>query len=109
MTASIYGFPDIGRAGLGNLLLPWARCEIFCRQQNIPMLAPQWTQPKIGPVLRGERDKRYYMGLFNNRGYVRGVKRWALVAMSRKIDEKAFDPAAVRDGKRTLVRFSGLE
>lgn len=34
------------------------------------MIAPKWTNLlRIGPWLRGERDKRYYLNAFTNDGY----------------------------------------
>jgi hypothetical protein len=84
---AIYGYPDMGRYGLGNMLFPWARCYLWCKDNNIPMLAPTWLKVRIGPYLRGERDKRHYERLFNNRGYVGGVKKWLLLSVSKKISE----------------------
>lgn len=52
------------RSGLGNRLLPWARCAIFSEVNGAIMLAPYWTNLKIGPMLRSESDSRLYMGLF---------------------------------------------
>ncbi len=109
----LYGFPDVGRSGLANMLLPWARCEVFCRENRIPMLAAQWTQPKIGPLLRQEKDKRFYIGLFKNEGYVGGLKRWLLLARAARIGEAE---AARRNGalqsetanKNLVIVFSGL-
>lgn len=109
----IFGFPDVGRSGLANMLLPWARCEVFCKAKNLPMLAPQWTQLKIGPLLRGERDKRLYTGLFNSAGYVNGPLRWFLLASAAKITEAevlnmngAFHAEAIRPN--SVVVFNGL-
>src|SRR5262249_28756870 len=64
--SNVFAFPSVGRGGLGNMLFPWARAEVFRKRHGVPMLAPQWTQFKIGPLLRGERDKRYYTGLFDH-------------------------------------------
>lgn len=105
---------DIGRAGLGNLLLPWARAEIFRHRYGLAMLAPQWTTWKIGPLLRREKDLRYYTDLFSNRGYIRFLKRWQLTCQAQRIDEaqaKAMIQAdsATCSGKGTkLFVFQGL-
>ncbi|HET6266673.1 MAG TPA: hypothetical protein VFG11_03075, partial [Acidobacteriota bacterium] len=37
------------------------------------MLAPHWTQLKIGPLLRGETDSRIYNDLFVSDPYVKGL------------------------------------
>lgn len=109
----IFGFPNVGRSGLANMLLPWARCEVFCKTEKLPMLAPQWTQPKLGPLLRREKDKRFYVGLFRNDGYINGLLKWFLLASAAKISESAVSNAnrTFREnlkGKNSIVVFDGL-
>lgn len=54
------GQPRIGRAGLGNELLPWARCIVWCRD-NAALEGPYaWRRLHVGPYLRREQDKRQY-------------------------------------------------
>jgi hypothetical protein len=60
-------------SGLGNRLFSWARCSIFAEVNKIPMLAPHWTQFKIGPLLRRESDARIYNNLFVSDPYVKGL------------------------------------
>jgi hypothetical protein len=105
----VYAFPAVGRAGLGNVMLPWARCEVFRQQHGLPMLAPQWTQPKLGPLLRGERDKRYYVGLFTSTGYIAGWRKHWILATSAKVDEDQGPAllAGTGPGRRTVVVFNG--
>jgi hypothetical protein len=94
------------------MLLPWARCEIFRHKWNAPMLAPRWTAPKLGPLLRREKDKRYYLRQFKKDGYVTGLARLALLLRARRIGEKEFVPGAAdaaSGGRKTLVVFSGME
>lgn len=80
----------VGRAGLGNMLFPWARAEVFAASRGISLISPQWVQPKVGPILRGERDWRFYAGLFDNGagGYVRGLRRLWLLAVASRIQEQ---------------------
>jgi len=87
MSQGLYAYPRFRPFGLGNMLFPWARCELFAKRHNAAMIAPQWTKPKLGPLLRRERDWRYYTGIFDSRSYVHGPKRLALLAIARKIDE----------------------
>src|SRR3954454_23821606 len=87
MSQQTYVYAKLSNAGLGNLLFPWARCEIFRPRHNLPMLAPRWTHAKIGPLLRREKDKRYYIGLFSRKGYVSGLKRWWLLKQAQRITE----------------------
>lgn len=114
MAGTVYAFPDVGRAGLGNMLFPWARAEVFRKRYGVPMLAPQWTQAKIGPLLRGEKDLRYYTGLFDNAhsDYVRGLKKYFVLSQSKKVAQKdadAFMASAERNSGRHVVVFSGWE
>lgn len=82
-------YPRVGRAGLGNMLVPWAKAEVFRSVHGVPMLAPRWTQPKLGPLLRRERDLRYYVGLFDDRahGYIDGWRRTAMLRRYRRVPE----------------------
>ncbi len=115
---TIYAFADVGRAGLANLLIPWARAEVFRKEHNCPMLAPQWTRAKIGPLLRGERDLRYYVGLFNRKGFVTGLRRQWLLAAARRITEFEYPRwkgsnggggGGSGSGGSTIVVFRGIE
>ncbi len=68
-TKRLYGFPDMGRTGLGHSLLAWGRCAVWCRETGAIMLAPRWLRPrsgflgkrragnaKIGPIkIKGQR------------------------------------------------------
>jgi hypothetical protein len=56
--------PRLPYAGLGNMLLVWARAALFAELNGLPMVQPNWNALHIGPWLRGERYKRYYGGLF---------------------------------------------
>lgn len=63
-------YPKLPKAGLGNMLLIWARAVLFSKVNNIPVVAPTWGKITIGPYLRGERDKRNYGNLFSNKDYL---------------------------------------
>lgn len=105
---NLYAYVDQGRHGLGNLLFPWARAEVFCHEQQARMLAVPWTQwLRIGPWLRGERDRRYYIGLFSNAQYIRGMAKWYLQLRLKTIPEDQFD--GVPQGASRLVVFHGMQ
>jgi len=53
------------RAGLGNQLFPLLKAYTFAHLNNLPVLVTNYRQVKIGPWLRGERNKRVYNGFFN--------------------------------------------
>lgn len=57
-------YPRLGRAGLGNMLFPWARAVVWSHRLCVPLIEPLWWRPRIGPYLRGEPDKRRYDLLF---------------------------------------------
>jgi hypothetical protein len=79
MAETLYTYANIGRAGLGNNLLPWARAEITSTVHGIRRIAPIWLHFKIGPILRGERDWRWYSSLFRHPNEISGLRRrWLL-------------------------------
>jgi hypothetical protein len=82
----LYGYPALGRFGLGHSLMAWARCHIWCKGQEAAMLGPIWLRPRLGPYLRRERDKREYFKLFNNNGYIGEPLRSWLLLTSHKIE-----------------------
>ncbi|RWN63526.1 MAG: hypothetical protein EOR99_27465 [Mesorhizobium sp.] len=102
--AHLYGYPDIGRFGLGHSMLAWARCEIWCRKNDAQMLGPRWFRPRIGPYLRRERDRREYFKLFTNEGYVGEPWRTMLLATARKVPADTA-PSTANDGGSTVVVF----
>lgn len=60
---------QLPHAGLGNMLLVWARAVVFAELNSLPMIAPKWNAFHLGPWLRGERIKRYYGSLFSTKNY----------------------------------------
>src|SRR5882724_7298334 len=76
------------RTGLGNRLFPWARCRVFSFTNEVPMLSPRWAQLKIGPLLRGESDPRFYLNLFKPGPHdLRGVRKLRLQLFSKTDSE----------------------
>ena len=79
----LYGYARLGRYGLGHSLLAWARCFLWCKDNEVAMLAPRWLHFRLGPYLRREPDKRSYHKLFRKGAYVHGVRRaWLLAGLS---------------------------
>jgi hypothetical protein len=56
-------------AGLGNMLLVWARAYVFAHLNSFPMEYPNWSDVHIGPWIRRERTKRYYGSYFQSKNY----------------------------------------
>ena len=96
----LYGYPELMKAGLGNMLVPWAKCAIWCRDNRFPMLAPGWAKLRIGPYLRREKDKRQYQAFFRRTGQISGLRRLSILATGRKINERDWfsAPPAGRPG-----------
>src|SRR2546425_10097984 len=103
--------------GFGNKLFPWARCKIFSELHQVPMLAPVWFNPRIGPLLRGGIDLSAYhhqillSGLFARSGenYVSGYRRLITKSRAQRVSEpndlRSNDFRGYAD--RVLVSFKG--
>jgi hypothetical protein len=98
-------------AGLGNKLFPWARCRVFSLEHGVEMLAPRWSQLKLGPLRRRDRDVRLYHNLFKPSppGHTHGVRAWWLrLSTERVVDEpEDLHTPPVDLGARESVVFSG--
>ena len=106
-----YGFPVLGRTGLGNMLTVWAKCRLWCFLNDAPMIAPYWAQVRIGTYLRRERDKRHYQSCFNDDHYISGLLRKYLLLTKPKlhVDTVSNANAAVSEtSKDTVFCFEGL-
>jgi Glycosyl transferase family 11 len=85
--------PRLPKAGLGNILLVWARAVLFAEINSLPISAPNWQKFQLGPYIRGERDKRAYSKLFYSQKYVSKFN-WALVNLLRK-EQQYYNPEPV--------------
>src|SRR5205823_797155 len=75
------------------------------------MFSPLWAQMKIGPLLRGESDFRFYHDLFRTRVQEVGILReMCLQCVARRQPEPDdFGPPEPRVGSRpVVVVFEGL-
>jgi hypothetical protein len=104
----LFGYPALMKAGLGNMLIPWARCVLWCRDHNAQMIAPFWTKLRIGPFLRFEKDKRQYQRLFHNADQISGLQRIILLARSRSVESGVWSPAEA-GSRPVVVRFRGMD
>lgn len=99
----LYAYADLPRTGLCNMLNVWARAFLWAKDHGAEMIAPQWVKVfRIGPWIRGERDKRMYINQFGNYGYIKGVKRWKLLHLRKHLLEHYSETA-----KTGIVVFSG--
>src|SRR5437879_3507354 len=109
---SLFAFPVVGRAGLGNMLFPWARAEIFARRTGARILKPIWTTVRIGPYLRRETEKRNYFGFFEAPEHLEGISRIMPLLTGNRVPEAEAERAMSKDGARhrpQVVVFKGLD
>jgi len=100
-----FGFFRLLGPGLGNLMLPWARCQVAAEQGQGLLLSSTWPQLKVGPWIRREPDKRSYVRHFKREpGSISGTRKTQILLTGKRISEEA----AVPTTKRPAVRlFSG--
>jgi len=51
-------------AGLGNKMFVWAKALIYAKQKNCPFLTYGFSSVHIGPLLRKQKVKRFYLEQF---------------------------------------------
>jgi hypothetical protein len=94
-------------AGLGNLLFPWARAELYARACGGRLIAPTWRNLKLGPWLRREPDRRGYGDIFRHRRPGRAVADLVTRLTRRRISEDAY-LAGTADHAGGIVTVRGL-
>lgn len=62
-------YVDFPKAGLGNLLLVWARARTFSHLNDLPMTTAPWWGFRRGAWWRNERKKRVYWGYFKESSF----------------------------------------
>jgi hypothetical protein len=92
------------------MLIPWADCVLWCRDNQAEMIAPFWTRVRIGPWLRRERDKRLYHRYFVSAGKIHGLRRLALLATSSVMSAEDWRGGrkTANTNKNIVVRFSDM-
>lgn len=75
----------IGGPGLGNMLFPWAKSLVYAHNNNSIRIQASWRGLKIGPFLRGEKDKRFYRDLFKENEGISGIRKFFLLNFSNNI------------------------
>lgn len=103
-----FGFADQPDCGLGNMLVPWARCFLWCRKTGAAMLAPFWAGPAARRGRTAGRPRRDdYRALFSDGGYVAGWRRALALRLLPHVEEDELRPPGARAGPR-IVLFRGL-
>lgn len=99
----------IGGPGLGNLLFPWARAVVFSKKYNLPRISSTWRTVKLGPLLRGEFDKRVYSDLFQEKT-ISGIRKFFLLNFGEKIPETLANQTTVSNNHRPkIIIFKGMD
>lgn len=80
-----FGIFRMGGAGLGNILFCYARAIVYAKKNNFKIIWPTWLSLKIGPILRNEKDKRFYWNLFDNNTFCMNgfLKIWLLISKNK--------------------------
>src|SRR5512133_2763482 len=115
----IYLYPHLGGIdlnifriagpGLGNSLLPWARCIVASKKYNLPIIDPPWLNFKPGAWIRNEMDKRTYSGLFKKTRTISEVKRLYALCCFQRISEELLIDNYNKGLDNRLVVFRGFK
>ena len=82
-----YAFFRLGGPGLANCMFFVARAAILAKQNRGVLLRPTWERFGIGPLIRREKDARFYCGLFKREGVWSALKRLFLIRFARRVSE----------------------
>lgn len=93
-------------AGLANNLFPIYRAFQKSKETNGVFIFPPIVQLKIGPLIRGESDKRVYLNLFKRRSFDELMKLKVLFS-SNKYDELSFN--LLNKDKDGVIIYRGIE
>lgn len=80
------GLFRLGGPGLANCLFVAARAYLRARELGCEMLRPTWERLSIGQVLRGERDKRFYCGLFKDESVWKKLRKLFLIRLGTSVE-----------------------
>lgn len=83
LSAIDFSYFRLSGPGLANCMFIAAQAYVYSIKHNCNYLEPTWPKLSIGPILRRERDIRFYGGLFLPFG-VRGIKK-LLIIIANKI------------------------
>jgi hypothetical protein len=72
-------------SGLGNAFYNYFQAVVLAEQCDATVIVPPWFSLKIGPILRRQSGKRFYLGMFKPyRGEIRGLhKLWIFLSRYR--------------------------
>ena len=98
------GFFRLGGAGLANCMYVAARAYSYSLRYNAELIEPTWEKISIGPILRGEQDKRHYIGLFD-KPFMHGLKKLKQIYKKMIAESEIETFVSSTDG---VLKVSGL-
>jgi hypothetical protein len=101
-------FVRMSGSGLGNAFYNYFQAVALAAQCDATVIVPPWFSVKIGPMLRGQSGKRFYLGMFKPyRGEIRGLRKlWVLLSHYRRhklVEIDGCRPAALEEGRLNIV------
>lgn len=81
-------FLRLSGPGLANCMFMAARSYVCAMETGLKFISPTWRKVSIGPLLRGERDKRAYSSLFYDYG-IQGLKK-SILLLNFKFNKNKF-------------------
>lgn len=81
-----FGLFRLSGSGLANCLLVAARAYLRANDTGAEMLRPTWERLGIGQWLRGERDKRFYCGLFKREPLWKTIRKIFIFRFSTNVE-----------------------
>ena len=81
-----FGFFRAGGPGLANCLFVAARAYLRAKALGCEMLRPTWERLSVGQILRRERDKRFYHGLFKDDSLLKKLRKVWLIRFCKHIE-----------------------
>lgn len=92
------------------MLIPWADCLLWCKDNDAQMISPFWYKLRVGPIIRHERDKRMYYHYFNSSGQISGFCRLMLLAFSDWVSAEEWRAGISRNKlvRKTVVSFTDM-
>lgn len=104
LSAVDFGLFRTPGAGLGNLLFPILRAVIGREKRGGTLVYPTFAQLKWGPLLRGERDKRFYTNVARGRR----LAEWGDWLRSRFDGPSVNEREAAPDMANGVIQYTGL-
>ncbi len=105
-------FVRMSGSGLGNSFYNYFQAVALAERYGARVIVPPWFSVKIGPMLRGQSGKRFYLGMFKPyRGDVGGLQKlWILLSRYPRRNTVEVDgsrPAALEEGALNIVTVNG--